>query len=305
MNELPSYALFCYRGLRPRARRGKPGTGPHPRRPIRVGRLRRLAASSDRGAMAHSLREIGRRLRILPRCFTLTLLERLVTSGPPMRLFAAILLLLIGCHRSEEPATGAVNAETAPISVQTAAVVKKPMPEYLTVTGNLRAHQATELAADAAGKVTSTAVERGQKVKKGDVLVTLDSRGAALSVNAAEAQAKLVQTQLEQARRDCERSKHLLETGAVSKAEYDRTSSLCQSSQWSAAAAQVQERSANKAVGDMRVRAPFDGIVGERYVNVGQYVASSTPIVSIYNPDPLRLEMTIPEANVGAIKPDM
>ena len=68
--------------------------------------------------------------------------------------------------------------------------------------------------------------------------------------------------------------KHLLETGAISQAEYDRQTSQCTAQQWSAAAAQAQQQRATKLLGDTRIRAPFDGIIGERYVNVGQYVAA-------------------------------
>ena len=46
-------------------------------------------------------------------------------------------------------------------------------------------------------------------------------------------------------------------------------------------------------------------MIGERYINLGQYVQPNTRIASIYSPDPLRLELTVPEVNVGAIKPDM
>jgi membrane fusion protein (multidrug efflux system) len=216
---------------------------------------------------------------------SLTLDERLVYFRPtPMRLSPVFLLLLSACGR-KDGASAAPKADEPAISVQTAAVEKQNMPQYLTVTGIIRASAESEIAADAAGKVTSTTVERCQRVKKGDLLVTLD---AALSANAAEAQSHLARTQLEQARRDCERSTHLFETGAISKAEYDRTAALCESSQWSAAAANAQERTATKVLGDMLVRAPFDGVIGERYVNVGQYGArpssrSTIPILCASN----------------------
>ena len=95
--------------------------------------------------------------------------------------------------------------------------------------------------------------------------------------------------------------KHLLETGAISQAEFDRQTSQCTSQQWSATAAEAQQQSATKLLGDTRIRAPFDGIIGERFVNVGQYVEPSTRVASIYEPDPLRLELTIPEADLASI----
>jgi membrane fusion protein (multidrug efflux system) len=179
------------------------------------------------------------------------------------------------------------------------------MPEYLVLTGTLRASEESDVAADASGKVTATLVERGQRVKKGDTLAVLDARGASLTASALAAQTNLAKVQLEEAQRECERVKHLFQTGAISQAEYDRTNSQCGANTFAAAAAQAQQQSAQKLVGDAIIRAPFSGVVGERAVNVGQYVQPSTKVVSLYAPDPLRLELTVPEANVGALKADM
>lgn len=213
-----------------------------------------------------------------------------------------------GACRKPDPAatqlTSAPQPAAPPIKVTGAPVVEQRMPEYLTLTGSLRASQESEVAADASGKVTTTFVERGQKVKQGDVLAVLDARGASITASQAAAQTGLARAQLDQAQKECDRVKALFQSGAISQAEFDRTTSQCQTTQFSAAAAQAQQQNAQKIVGDSIIRAPFGGIVGERYVNVGQYVQASTKIVSLYAPDPLRLELTVPEANVGSIKPD-
>jgi membrane fusion protein, multidrug efflux system len=210
-----------------------------------------------------------------------------------------------GCKRPEETAAAAPSETSTPIHVQASPVTQRAMPELLTLTGSLRASESTELAADVNGKVTQTFMERGQPVKRGQLLAIIDSRSAAFAATAAQAQAKVAQSELEQARRECERVKHLLDTGAISQAEYDRQTSQCTAQQWSAAAAEAQVQTASKMLGDASIRAPFDGIIGERFINVGQYVQPQTRVASLYAPDPLRLELTVPEANVAAIQPDM
>jgi membrane fusion protein (multidrug efflux system) len=214
-------------------------------------------------------------------------------------------LALAACHRPDDASAAPAPSGEAPVHVKTATAVERPMPRYLTLTGTLHASEASDVAADASGKVVQTFAERGQLVKRGQLIAVLDSRTAALAATAAEAQSQVAQSQLEQARRDCERVKHLLETAAISQAEYDRQTAQCTTQQWSAAAAEAQGKSATKMLGDTSIRAPFDGIIGERYVNVGQYVQPSTRVASVYNPDPLRLELTVPEASVAAIQPDM
>jgi len=213
---------------------------------------------------------------------------------------------LTACRRSDDAAAATPPREaSAAVKVKTATVSQRPVPELLTLTGTLRASHESDVAADVSGKVIQTFVERGQAVKKGQTIATVDARSAALAANAAEAQSKVAQSQLEEARRECQRVQHLLDTGAISQAEFDRQTSQCQSQQWSAVAAEAQQRSATKLLGDSNIRAPFDGYVGERYVNVGQYVQPQTRVASVYAPDPLRLQLTVPEANVGAITPDM
>jgi membrane fusion protein (multidrug efflux system) len=216
-------------------------------------------------------------------------------------------LALLACKKpnaeGEAPQLTSAKAD-APIKVDTTKVVEALMPESLVLTGTLRASQESEVAADAAGRVTTTLVERGQHVKAGDTLIVLDARGASISATAANAQSQLARAQLEQAQRECERVKSLKDTGAISQAEFDRVTSQCQTTQWSAAAAQAQQQSAQKIVGDSVIRAPFAGVVGERYVNVGQYVQPNTRVVSLYTADPLRLELTVPEANVGGLSPE-
>jgi membrane fusion protein (multidrug efflux system) len=213
-------------------------------------------------------------------------------------------LALPACNKSEAAPAAAVK-EDPPVHVQTVAASERPMPEFLTLTGSLLADKESDIAADANGKVLTTKVERGQSVKQGELLATLDASAAALSARAALAQEQFAKTQAEQAKTECDRSQQLYASGAISKAEYDRSVTQCTGTQWSVAAAAAQHGSAAKMVGDSAIRAPFSGIVGERYVNVGQYVQPSTRVISLYSIDPLRLELSVPEANVALIHPDM
>lgn len=205
-----------------------------------------------------------------------------------------LLTVAASCKKPQDEGSAQLTSASteAPIKVQTVTVAEKPMPESLVLTGTLKANQESSVAADASGKVAATFVERGQRVKKGDTLAILDARTASLQVSTLNAQSQLAQANLEQAQRECDRVKALRDSGAISQAEYDRTTSQCQTGQWSVAAAQAQQKTAQKLVGDSVIRAPFDGIIGERSVNVGQYVQPATQVVTLYTPDPLRLELT-------------
>lgn len=219
----------------------------------------------------------------------------------------SLLAVLAACKKPAPSKAELTSAEQSspPVHVRTVPVAEQLMPELLVLTGSLRASQESEVAADASGKVTATFIERGQRVKQGDTLAVLDARGANITATQAAAQSGLARAQLEQAQRECDRVKALFDSGAISKAEFDRTNSQCQTTQFSVAAAQAQQQNAQKIVGDSVIRAPFTGFIGERFVNVGQYVQPSTKVASLYNPDPLRLELTVPEATVAAMKPKL
>ena len=219
-----------------------------------------------------------------------------------------LVLALLGgaaaCQRSEAASTSAAKGE-AVIHAATAPIAEKPMAEFLTLTGTLAANQESDVAANTMGKVTAVYVERGQLVKQGDLLATLDARTATLSANAMEAQASLARTQLTLADEECDRARKLFDTGSISKAELDRTMAQCSTTKFSSAAAEANQKSASKVVIDANIRAPFAGVVGERFVNLGQYVQASTRVASVYAIDPLRLELTVPEASVGLIRTGM
>jgi membrane fusion protein (multidrug efflux system) len=145
-------------------------------------------------------------------------------------------------------------------------------------------------------------VERGQAVKLGQILATVDSKNAGFSAAASAAQSSLAETQAEQARQDCERSETLFKQGAIAAAEHDRQMTQCKAQALQANAARAQAGLAARLAADTVIRAPFDGTVGERYVNVGEYVQPSSRVASVYVLDPVRVTVSVPEAALGSVR---
>lgn len=188
------------------------------------------------------------------------------------------------------------------VHVETVEAREQPMPRALLLTGNLRGAQQTDLAANAAGRVLQTFVERGSEVKAGALVATLDTRGASLSAAEARANAALAGAQAETATRECARYQRLLEQGAVSPAEFDRMSDSCRTSPLAIEAAKARAQAAALVVGDGAIRAPFGGVIIERYVEVGQYVRQDSKVASLVTLDRLKMELTVPEAQLASVK---
>jgi RND family efflux transporter MFP subunit len=65
---------------------------------------------------------------------------------------------------------------------------------------------------------------------------------------------------------------------------------------------QAQADLAGKLAGDTTIRAPMDGIIGERFVDMGEYVHPNTPVASVFSINPVRVSISVPEAAVGLVK---
>ncbi len=211
------------------------------------------------------------------------------------------LLTLAACKKPE--AAAAQKAPPAPpMKVEVGAVETMNVPQFLTLTGSIVADQQSEVAANVSGRIVATYVERGQTVKKGQALALVDAKGATFSATAASAQARAAETNLALAVTDCERSDKLFKEGAIAKSEYDRLKSTCSAQVFSAEAAKSNAGLAAKLADDTVIRAPFDGTIGERFVNVGEYVQPPSRVASVYSVNPVRVQISVPETAVGAVQ---
>ena len=196
------------------------------------------------------------------------------------------------------------SAPEAAVKADTVQVGEAKVPRFLTVTGSLTAYEDSDVAAGAMGKVMSVHVERGSVVRKGDVLVKLDSRSASASLEEARAQVTLAQSQKQLADADCERAEKLFKEGTSSVAEHDRAQAQCRNAAAQAASAAARLSMLEINVTDTTIRAPFDGVVSERVVSVGEYVRADSKVVTLVALDPLRLSITVPESSASFIQKD-
>jgi membrane fusion protein (multidrug efflux system) len=223
-----------------------------------------------------------------------------------MKKSAALVCAALAATACKKPAPEATTKPTAaaaaPVAVTLAGVEVRKMPRLLTLTGSVVAHQQSEVAANVPGRIMATTIERGQKVAKGEVLAQIDTGSTGFSAQASAAQAKLADTQAVQAKSDCTRAEALFSQGVIAQAEYDRQKTLCQVQELQAKAASANAGVASRMLSDATIRAPFAGAIGERYVNVGEYVNPGTRIASVYVFDPVRVTISVPESAVALVR---
>lgn len=214
---------------------------------------------------------------------------------------ALLLALAAGCKKPQD--SGAAKAPPAPpVKVQAAVAGDAPTPVVLTLTGEVTADQRADVTADTQGKVINVMVERGTKVKLGQPVVQLDVRSAALGAHEAQANLAAAKAQKDLAEQECQRTEELLKKGAITKSEYDRQMTQCASAREQVAAATARASMMSKSVADGLVRAPFDGVVSDKSISPGEWVAPGKPLFTLVKDDPLKVTLSVPEVAVDKVK---
>jgi membrane fusion protein (multidrug efflux system) len=176
-----------------------------------------------------------------------------------------------------------------PAAITSGLVKTMTWDNSLEAIGTLVPVNGTDVTTESGGIITAIHFEAGDRVKAGAPLITLSAANERAELKRLEAQAELAE--LNRARRE-----RLLKLEAISKSDYD---------------AAVSEASATKAAADAQrakvaqkeIRAPFDGVLGIRQINLGQYLAAGASIVTLQSLDPINLDFSLPEQQIGAVQP--
>ena len=280
-------------------------------------------------------------------------------KNPKLIVVLAVLTLaavgLAACSRSKgQPNNATTSASpSAVVDITTVAAVSRQLPRFFEATGSLAADVQTDVQPQTAGKVVAVGVDMGSPVRKGQMLVRLEDADYKLRIDQAVAQlenAKAAVRQAEEkiglrtgqqfipervaevatARANLElaennflRAQKLIESGDISRADYDQRKSqrdalrqtyeaaLAQARQNYAGVmvartnvtnAQTQVDLAKRSLSYTVVTAPIDGYVLDRPVDVGTYVSTTTKVATIVKTNPLWIRIDVPEQAVPQIK---
>lgn len=208
-----------------------------------------------------------------------------------MLLRIAITVLIIGLTFGgyytwkEQQAEAKAKLMTAykppPVTVSTASVESVPWQQLVSTTGNLRAEKSVVLAARAEGVITHVLFKSGQEVKGGDVLARIDDLVEQTDLRSARAERDLAKSELH-------RKEKLLRKKLVPQSEVDRLKEQLQ-----VAISKIQ--GIQELMDHKSVKAPFDGKLGLKNVEEGDYISVGDPVVSLQTLDSMRLRFSIQE----------
>ncbi|MGH9869313.1 MAG: efflux RND transporter periplasmic adaptor subunit [Candidatus Polarisedimenticolia bacterium] len=185
----------------------------------------------------------------------------------------------------------AASFQPPPEAVTTAVVREQGWPASLAAIGTVTPVQGVTVSADTPGIVSRIAFESGRAVKKGEILVELDTRQERAQLASAQARRDLAASNLV-------RMEGLIKKGVTSHAEFDSV--------------RAEDRQAEASVHEIRatierktIQAPFSGVLGIRQVNVGQYLESGAPIVPLQSVDPIHVNFSVPQQDAGRLSAGM
>ncbi|WP_456778003.1 efflux RND transporter periplasmic adaptor subunit [Bradyrhizobium sp. USDA 3315] len=191
-----------------------------------------------------------------------------------------------------------------PPKVEVAPPVQRAVTRYLDATGNTAPIQTVDLVARVQGFLQAINYQDGSFVKAGTTLFTIEPETYKLKLEQAQAAEVGAQATLKQAELDFKRQTDLVQRQAVSQATLDTSTSTRDNAQASLQQAQVNTRIAAVNYGYTNVAAPFDGIVSNHLVSIGELVGVTSPtqLATIVQLDPIYVNFNVNEQDVQRVR---
>ena len=206
----------------------------------------------------------------------------LIFSG----VLALFTMALSGCGKA--PAAGGPPGEFE-VPAIVALVAPSTLEERVRLVGSLRSRASIDIVTELSGTLEALLFTEGETVVRGQVLARMRDDLVTARLREAEARYQLAQANFS-------RGNDLLQAETISQSDFDRLIA-----EYGIAAA--VRASAEAAMRDSVIRAPFDGVVAERRASQGQFLSIGQPITSLIQQDPLEAEFRVPERLLAAVKP--
>lgn len=203
-------------------------------------------------------------------------------------IIAAIIVVLKMNKKANQQQTALASVVSTAIPVQLDVVVEEAFTPQFTSNGVLEPIKELSFVSDVAGRVVRIAVEKGDKVQKGQTLIQVDDEMLKADYTASEAAYKALKT-------DYDRFEKSKESGGVSAQQLDniRTQLI---------AAESRLVSSKRRLSDATVKAPMAGYINERYIEVGAYLNPGARLFDLVDDSKFKLKCTVTETQVMLIK---
>ncbi len=212
-------------------------------------------------------------------------------------------LLLAACGGDKEE-TAAVEQPPLVLSNQDVATAQmSTLMGGAVLTGSLQPAWIVKISAQVPGTVQRIAADRGVRVREGQVLAVIQAEGIRGAAEGARAGVAAAQANLAVARQRMESAETLRKAGAMSEIDYKAAAAGYEAARAQLAAARAQAAGAIEQAVSATIRAPMNGVINAREVEVGENVSPGTEMFTLVRSDELELSGQVPLEAAASIRP--
>ena len=224
--------------------------------------------------------------------------------NPRLLILMVLAAVLAGCGKGPGAGADASGAKgpllIAPedlYTVQSNALTTGP-----SITGSVQPERRADLRAEVQAVVLQVVRENGEPVRRGDLILRLDDTAIRQNLTSAESATSSASRAFDQAERQFQRLTQLRANNLVSTQDLEDSEVRRNNAESDLEAAKSRVAEARQQLQRTEIRAPFDGIVGDRQVSAGDTVQVGRELVKVFDPTSMRFEGMVSADNIGEIR---
>lgn len=209
--------------------------------------------------------------------------------------FAAV---LAACSGEDSKQT----TQGVPVKVELSRPAKR-MINAIHASGQVESSKSATISTRLMGYITSIKVKPGDKVKQGQLMITLNDNDVLAKKGQANAMLMEAEAALKDAQKDLERYKQLYQQQSASAKELENITLHYQSIKSKAEAATQMLREADAMLAYTNITAPFSGIVSHKYVNEGSLANPGMPLLVVEQQEVFQVATSVDDSEIGNVRP--
>jgi RND family efflux transporter MFP subunit len=215
----------------------------------------------------------------------------------------ALVLAIAGCQQKQTAPPAGAGMQAMP--VKTVAVTLAPVAQSNEYVATIMSRRSATLQPQVSGRLTAISVRSGDHVKSGQMLMSIDAQPQLASVEAQKATERQKKSLFDYNTVELERQHKLFDAGIISRDIWDQAQQSYANTKADYESAVSLSKTQEEQLAYYSVRAPYDGVVGDVPVHVGDYVSSSTVLTTVDENKDLEAYIYVPTERASEVRPGL
>jgi RND family efflux transporter MFP subunit len=206
----------------------------------------------------------------------------------------------VGCQKQQAAQAGGGGFQALP--VQTITVSLAPVPQTSEYVSTIKSRQSATLQPQVSGNLTQILVQSGDRVKAGQTLMTIDPRQQQSTVASQTATARQKKSAFDLHTIELDRQRKLFEAGITSRDAFQQEEQAFENAKADYEASEETRKASQQLLDYYTIHAPFDGVIGDIPVHVGDYLTTSTILTTLDVNNDLEAYIYVPTERSADVK---